>query len=369
MNKLRRTSRIFLNSLNTGKTERLIQFLYLYANVVRYFIEMLWSKQDFSGKFGEKTETDKAVARFGITARLSQLAYKQAKEIVKSQKEKSKKKRIMPRFKNITATVDSRFFTLSEFQGKHFDWAVKFNSGIPNIVVPFNNTKHSLKFLNSGWILSKSIRIGLKKKGKNKRLFIDLIFEKEKPPYKQEGEIIGIDTGFRALIATSEGQLLGTELKEKIERVGKRRKKFHKFIATEIDRIVKQIDLSKIKKVCVENLKKVKHNKRGKFPRKINRFLSFWHYARVLQRIRQRCEEEGVWLEFKSPWKTSQRCFLCGNIDRKNRRADKFKCTNCGFEEHADIVGAMNLKALGLAGAYSLRSLQTQFNGVGINVY
>ncbi|MEM4134635.1 MAG: transposase [Candidatus Micrarchaeia archaeon] len=365
MNKLRRTSRIFLNSLNAGKTERLIQFLYLYANVVRYFIEMLWSNQDFSGKFGEKTEIDRAVARFGITARLSQLAYKQAKEIVKSQRKKSKRKRKMPRFKNIIVNLDCRFFTLSEFQGKHFDWAIKFNSGVPSIIVPFNNTKHSLKFLNSGWALSKSIRIGLKKK----RLFIDLIFEKEKPPYRKEGKTIGIDTGLRALIATSEGQVLGTELKEKIEKTGKRRKRFHKFIATEIDRIVKQIDLSDVKVVCVENLKKVKHNKRGKFSRKINRFLSFWHYARVLQRIRQRCEEEGIRLEFKSPYKTSQRCPLCGNIDRKNRRTDRFRCTSCGFEKHADIVGAMNLKVLGLAEAYSLRSLQTQFNGVGINVY
>ncbi|MEM4204915.1 MAG: zinc ribbon domain-containing protein, partial [Candidatus Methanomethylicaceae archaeon] len=88
-----------------------------------------------------------------------------------------------------------------------------------------------------------------------------------------------------------------------------------------------------------------------------------------LQRIRQRCEEEGIRLEFKSPYKTSQRCPLCGNIDRKNRRADRFICTCCGFEEHADIVGAMNLKALGLAGAYSLRSLQTRFSETGINVY
>lgn len=369
MNKLRRTSRIFLNDLNAGKKDKLIQFLYLYANVVRYFIEMLWSKKDFSGKFGNKTETDRAVERFGITARLSQLAYKQAKEIVKSEKNKSKRKRRMPRFKNITVNLDSRFFTLSEFQGKHFDWAVKFNSGVPNIVVPFNNTKHSLKFLNSNWALSKSIRIGLKKKGKTKRLFIDLIFEKEKPPYRKEGKTIGIDTGLRALIATSEGQLLGTELKEKIEKADKRKKRLHKFIATETDRIIKQIDLSNVKVICVENLKKVKHNKRGKFSHKLNRFLSFWHYARVLQRIRQRCEEEGIQLEFKSPYKTSQRCPLCGNIDRKNRREDKFRCTNCGFEGHADIVGAMNLKALGLAGAYSLRSLQTQFNGAGINVY
>lgn len=171
------------------------------------------------------------------------------------------------------------------------------------------------------------------------------------------------------MIATSDRQLLGTELNEKIKKAGKRRKRFHKYIATEIDRIVKQLDLSDTKVLVLENLKKVKHNKRGKFPRKVNRFLSFWHYARVIQRLRQRCEEYGVRLEFKSPYKTSQRCPLCGNIDRKNRRAERFICTHCGFEEHADIVGAMNLEVLGLAGVYSLRSLQTQSDRQVINVY
>lgn len=166
MNKLRRTSRFFLNDLNKGKTEKLIQFLYLYANVVRYFIEVLWSNKNFSGKYGDKIETDRAVKRFGITARLAQLAYKQAKEIVKSQRKKSKRKQRMPRFKNITVNIDSRFFTLTPFKG-HFDWAVKFNSGIPSIVVPFKNTRHVLKYLDSGWKLSKSIRLGLKKKRKD----------------------------------------------------------------------------------------------------------------------------------------------------------------------------------------------------------
>lgn len=300
---------------------------------------------------------------------MAQLAYKQAKEIVKSQHKKSKRKQRMPRFRNIVVNFDNRFFELTQFNG-HFDWAVKFSSGVPAVVVPFNNTKHTLKFLSNGWKLSKSVRFGLKKKGKTKRLFIDLIFEKEKPPIKTKGEIKGVDIGYRALLATSDGQLIGTKLKEEIENAGKRRKRFHQYVGTEIDRHVKQLNLSNVKVLCVENLKNVKHNKRGKFPRKVNRFLSFWHYARVLQRIRQRCEEEGVRLEFKSPYKTSQRCPLCGNIDRKNRRADRFKCINCGFEEHADIVGAVNLKALGLAEAYSLRSLQTQFNTTEvINVY
>jgi hypothetical protein len=46
----------------------------------------------------------------------------------------------------------------------------------------------------------------------------------------------------------------------------------------------------------------------------------------------------------------------CGVIDSRNCNAEKFRCGCCSFEEWADIVSAPNLKALGLAGAYSLRS-------------
>jgi IS605 OrfB family transposase len=323
---------------------------------VRYFIELFWSCKDFSPSLPDKSITQRAVKRFNITARLAQLAAKQAKEIVRSQRKKSLRKRRMPKFKNIALNLDSRFFTLTKFRG-HFDWAIRFSSGIPSIVVPFNNTKHTLKFLEGGWSLSNSIRIGLDKKG----IWIDMIFEKPRPSLKEQGEILGVDLGYRCLLATSRGELLGTELRDKISKAGPRRKSFHHYIKTEANRVLKMLDLSNIKALVVENLRNVKRGKRGKFSRKANRLLSFWHYARVINRLRQLCEEQGVLLLLKDPWKTSQRCPICGKIDSRNRNVVKFKCIYCGFEEWADIVGALNLAALGLAGAYSLRSLQANY--------
>lgn len=359
---MRRTSRVYLMLANKGKIEKLRSFLFNYANIVRYFIEMFWTRQEFTNVFNYE-DIKKAVQRFGITARLSSCAYKQAKEIVNSQGQKSKRKRRIPRFRKLVINLDNRFFTLSKFNGS-FDWALEFQSGLPKMIIPFSNTKHTLKYLNNGWNLANSIRLGVDNKG----LFIDLIFEKEKPSIKQTGEILGVDLGYRVPIATSDKKLLGVELKKTIEKAGKRRKSFHHYIGTEIDRVVKQLDLSNVKLLAIENLKNVKKNKRGKFSRRVNRLLSFWQYARVIQRLRQRCEAEGVLLKVKSSYKTSQRCPLCGNIGRRNRNADRFKCTNCGFEENADIVGAMNLKVLGLAGVYSLRSLKSQFSG-GTNVH
>lgn len=350
---MRRTSRIYLNDLNAGKTQQLIDFLLLHAQVIRYFLEMFWSDGDLSANLADKTITDKARERFEITARLAQMAAKQAKEIVRSQRKKSKKKQRMPRFRNISVNIDSRGVSIMPFEGS-FALALKFSCGIPAVIVPLHHTKHSKKFLKEGWRLSNSIRLGLK----NGRVWVDLIFEKPTPKLKTEGETVGIDLGYRALAATSEGEILGTGLKEKIQATGKRRKHFHQYIQTEIKRTLKELDLSNVKTIVLENLKYVKHGKRGKFSRHANRLLSFWHYARVIDWLRQRCEEQGIRVEMKSPWKTSQHCPQCGKIDSRNRKGDKFECVRCGFSEHADVVGGMNLKALSVAGVYSLRFLK-----------
>jgi transposase len=97
---------------------------------------------------------------------------------------------------------------------------------------------------------------------------------------------------------------------------------------------------------------------RGKFPRKLNRLLSFWLYSRIIRQLKYRCEEKGIALEFKNPWKTSQRCTVCGNIDKRNRKSDKFLCLECGYETNADYNASKNLELLGLAEVYSLSLLK-----------
>jgi IS605 OrfB family transposase len=352
---MQRTTRIYLtNVLNKSKIETLKSFLINHKSVIQYFIEMFWSNKDMSSDLADKSITDNAVKKYGITARLAQQAAKQAKEIILSQRKKSMYKRTMPLFKNIVINLDSRFVQVSKFDG-HFDWALEFESGVPKLVVPFHETEHFKKFTSNGWRLGTSIRLGIRKNN----AFVDIFFLRPKPELKKSGKILGIDLGYRVPIATSDKELIGSELKEKIEKSGKRRKSFHQYIQSELNRILKSIDLSNTKMLVLENLKNVKKGKRGKFSRRTNRLLSFWHYARVIGRLRQTCEELGIQLELKSPWKTSQRCPACGKIDKRNRRDTEFRCVHCGFEEHSDIVGALNLKSLGLAGVNSLRLLKT----------
>lgn len=50
------------------------------------------------------------------------------------------------------------------------------------------------------------------------------------------------------------------------------------------------------------------------------------------------------------PQYTSQTCPECGHVNKENRKTQaKFSCVRCGFQENADVVGAMNILRAGLA--------------------
>lgn len=66
-------------------------------------------------------------------------------------------------------------------------------------------------------------------------------------------------------------------------------------------------------------------------------------------------------LEYKQAWRggqvvavnprnTSRTCPCCGHVSAENRQTQaRFACVDCGFEENADLVGAINILAAGHA--------------------
>ena len=50
------------------------------------------------------------------------------------------------------------------------------------------------------------------------------------------------------------------------------------------------------------------------------------------------------------PKNTSRTCPCCGHISKDNRPTQaRFACVECGFEENADVVGAINILRAGHA--------------------
>jgi putative transposase len=348
---MRRASRVYLTHANAGKVAALKRSLLLYVNVVNYFIERFWTMKDFTPSLADKVITGRAVNRFKITARLAQCAAKQAKEIVRSQKER--KVKTMPLLRRKVATLDNRFVKIEEFKGAAFDLGLSFASGLPKVMIPINQTAHMNRFWGHGWQTGLTIRLGMNEHG----VWIELIFEKERPELRTEGKVIGIDRGFRKAFVTSDGQEIGAELRDQIRRKDKRSKTARRHIKTELFRRLKELMLDGVKTIVLEDLRYIKHGKRGTFSRHINRLLSFWSLTRAVNWMRCRCEEKGVRIMFVSPYKTSQRCHSCGKIDSGNRKGERFRCVSCKHEDDADHNAAKNLEYLGLAGVYSLRLL------------
>ncbi|HHL3045247.1 TPA: RNA-guided endonuclease InsQ/TnpB family protein [Pseudomonas aeruginosa] len=58
----------------------------------------------------------------------------------------------------------------------------------------------------------------------------------------------------------------------------------------------------------------------------------------------------GGWLIAVPPRNTSRTCPCCGQVSADNRRTQaQFRCVECGFEENADVVGAINILRAGHA--------------------
>ena len=99
----------------------------------------------------------------------------------------------------------------------------------------------------------------------------------------------------------------------------------------------------------LKNLKQGKNKKRGKAFRKT---LSNWNYRELLNIIERLRYENRVSVRKVNPYKTSQTCPSCSHVERENRSGEKFKCLRCGYEEHADTVGALNILERFISGRY-----------------
>ena len=74
--------------------------------------------------------------------------------------------------------------------------------------------------------------------------------------------------------------------------------------------------------------------------RKNNRSLNSWSFYRLTKFIEYKAVLAGIRLVYVNPYKTSQRCPICGSEHKAKDR--RYEC-ECGFHAHRDLVGAINI--------------------------
>jgi IS605 OrfB family transposase len=339
-----RSAKYSLKFATIKKKKLLEETFKLYKYYLQKTIDLMWKKKIWI----KKSMSSKDIDWMGLLGgQYKQLIYKHASQIVRSARRRKKSK---PEIKNLTVYFDEKFVKILP-SNNSFDRWIKIR--LPfikegkkreriEILIPIKEHKHSLRFKD--WKLKKTIMINLEKN------WISLIFEKEEPIPKEEGKIIGIDLGYKNLITTSEGQFIGKDFDEIYKKISRKKQGSKAFKRVLIERnnkinelINKELDWKSIKIIKIEDLKNLKYKTKGKFRKEFNNKLQRFVYRQVIDKLERKAQEEAVRILRVPPAGTSITCPSCQFKHKRNRIADRFKCLNCGYVEHADIVAAINI--------------------------
>ena len=277
-----------------------------------------------------------------------QAAARQATGIFSAWKARRGKKGQTPTLQRMSMTLDYRFITVQKNKGNtSFDlWLhlSTLNKG-KRIQIPIKSYAYLNSYSDNGWDMRPGGRLTQRDDG---TWFLTLTFSKEAPKAAAT-KPLGIDIGYRKLIVTSDGQVIGDDQRTLITKAdrkvwgSKAQLRSRREIKEWVNRKVKEIPWSTIGVLVHENLKYLKSGKSGKWSRNENRGFSFWLYSYSLDRIGQVAEVNGVQTKAVNPRNTSRTCPRCGHVDRLNRNGEVFHCKGCSLHEDADYIGAVNV--------------------------
>lgn len=352
---MKRSTKYSLKFL-TQKKQDLINLMFkLYEENLQKTIDLLWEEKIPL----RKNLSSKSIYWIDLGGQYKQLIYKHASETVRSCRFK-KGGKTKPQVNNIVINFDQRM-ARTELSENSFDKWIRlrlpfikkeYKNERIEILIPIKEHKHSLKFQD--WKLCNSIKLS--------KTYISLTFEKRTPEVKEIGKTIGIDQGYKKLLVTSDNQRIGSDFEKYYEKIARKKQGSNAFKRALIERdnkinelINKELDLSTLREIVIEDLRGIKQGTKGKIRKKFNNKLQRWVYAKCVNKLDMFCEEEAVLLTHRPPAYTSQRCNVCGFIHKNNRKGEKFLCLNCGNEMDADWNASLNLSQMGV---YSLHSIQ-----------
>jgi putative transposase len=216
--------------------------------------------------------------------------------------------------------------------------------------------------------------------------FVSIQTEREVEQPLPRGGAVGIDLGVARFATLSDGTFYAplnsfkrhaTELRKRQQAIGRKQKYSHNWrkAKSRIQRIHVRIGnarrdyLHKTSttisqnhaRVCMEDLQ-VRNmsrsaagtietpGKRVRAKAGLNRSILDQGWFEFRRQLQYKLSWNGGELILVPPQNTSRRCPLCEHVSAQNRRTqERFACIACGFEENADLVGAINILRAGHA--------------------
>ena len=122
------------------------------------------------------------------------------------------------------------------------------------------------------------------------------------------------------------------------------------FIHKATTRLIRENQAISIEDLKVKNMTASAKGKGRAAKAGLNRAILAQSWGEIRRQLTYKAERTGVRLLVVDPAYTSQKCAVCGHVERGNRKTqERFRCVRCGHADHADINAAKNIKAAGLA--------------------
>jgi putative transposase len=181
------------------------------------------------------------------------------------------------------------------------------------------------------------------------------------------GDFLGVDLGIASIATDSDGgrhsgkavdavrrkhnlqrkrlQRKGTKgAKKKLVRVSKKEARFRRQEDHRISKEIVETAKRTGRGIACEDLAGIRARVTAKGGDARNR-LSGWSFHQLYSFLAYKAQIAGVPVVQVDPAYTSQTCPECGHCERSNRRSQsEFRCKRCHHEQHADVVGARNIR-------------------------
>ena len=191
----------------------------------------------------------------------------------------------------------------------------------------------------------------------------------DEPTPDDVSEYLGVDLGIVNVASDSDGNVYSGAI---VQSVRKRRRRQRKRLQAKVTKSARRrlknlsgkekrfaahtnhviskriVELAKRtgRGIALEELKGIRNRVRLRKQQRDD--LHSWSFHQLGEYIKYKAKRLGVPVVFVDPRYTSQTCFECGCIDKRNRpNQDTFLCVSCGYAANADTNAAMNISARG----------------------
>lgn len=336
---LRRAVKVSLRWIGPRDRRRISALVEAYRGAVNFFVRLLWREPDATFS----TATSERLKRTRLSTRYRDQALKQAVELVSSTRKSARALGIeagLPRFRG-SAILDAKFVDVRLLSGAEHDLEIRLSclARGKRLRLPSRRTRVLKK-----WLRKAGARL-VQGAGLDDSDRLTLWVEVPAPEKRAHGEVLGVDVGVTRLLATSEGQFLGTGFRSVRDKIRRRRpgSRGRRRARRERDQLIceatRRLPWDRLRAVAFEDLRGIKRGKKRGQTRRGRRALAAWRPGRVEQRLTCLADEHGVLAVPVSGWRNSTTC-PCGFWNPRNREGSKFRCRRCGYEDDADLIGA-----------------------------